>query len=597
MAARRLGLVAVIALAGCGAEGSNIVNDANSTVDGGGNDAPGACQVDIGAPANPVAGPGNLRLVAQVSNGGVLTYHWQVTHNGQVVAVTSAQADGSQVDLVATDPGVYHVQLDVGATTLCPTGQLDLNVLALGAQLQLVRLRAFAPASDGSPPQERTFQVPGGATEFAAPSWSLDPGLVANGQVISSTAGVAAYLRFMPTGKPDDAVETFSAADGSFVAQVLDGTHDVLVVPMVAGVAPRLIHGWTIATQSIQLDAGVAVAGVVRGPSGAALAGAKVRFTVDGVPSTLATTAADGSFTVALEPSPGALITLEVVPPASSGLPRLGLASSVIDLTKSVQVRYGAVVTTRNVGGTKIQRGAATLPAARVTIVGALAAIGTVTTATSEVASGTTSLALVTDAAGKLPSALAPAGPLTAVIEATPGDVALAALDLTAGVPATVDAPPMITATGRVASATGASLGGAQLTATPLGALALAGIPARTASAAADGTFALPLASGGHVALRVLDPAGRGAALELADVTAVPATLNLPAAVRLSGTLLGRNGKLIGAAVQVLCGGCTGVARTRPLAEAATNISGDFVVAVPDAGATGHAVARARARR
>src|SRR5207302_1778204 len=83
--------------------------------------------------------------------------------------------------------------------------------------------------------------------------------------------------------------------------------------------APRHLT-WAAATTTLAVDAGSAVSGVVTDAANAAVAGAKVQLAIAGVPSTLTTTAADGSFTVRAVAQTGASVAVEVVPPAGRGL-------------------------------------------------------------------------------------------------------------------------------------------------------------------------------------------------------------------------------------------------------------------------------------
>ena len=67
-------------------------------------------------------------------------------------------------------------------------------------------------------------------------------------------------------------------------------------------------------------------------------------------------------------------------------------------------------------------------------------------------------------------------------------------------------------------------------------------------------------------------------------ITAIPASEQLLQAVRLPGVLQRDGMVMSGAAVQILCSGCSGIARTRPLIETVSDAFGRFVVAVPDPG-------------
>jgi hypothetical protein len=130
-------------------------------------------------------------------------------------------------------------------------------------------------------------------------------------------------------------------------------------------------------------------------------------------------------------------------------------------------------------------------------------------------------------------------------------------------------------------------LPGAVLELVPSGALAMAAAPTRHVTAGASGTLSATLAAGGHYDLRFHDPAGRAAPLLVADrVTAtIAATYRLPTALQVRGKLvLGGTQVLANAAVQILCEACTGIDRDRPIAEAASDETGRFTLAVPDPG-------------
>jgi hypothetical protein len=63
----------------------------------------------------------------------------------------------------------------------------------------------------------------------------------------------------------------------------------------------------------------------------------------------------------------------------------------------------------------------------------------------------------------------------------------------------------------------------------------------------------------------------------------VPAIVHMPAATLVSGDIAVNGlGASAGALVQVLCATCTGIDRTRPLAEVTTDGAGHYVFAVPD---------------
>ena len=579
-------LIALCALlAACGA--SEFLPDSNPGNDASSGDAGCSTYITFD-PDNPVAGPStNVRAVANANGApGVLTYSWQVSLDGNPVDFTYAASDNSQINFIASTAGAYDVQVDIGGGSLCPVAQQFLDVSAPGANTAQYRLRVVAPPNQPAPPQEQTIQVSGGAN-FAT-AVTLDGGVTATGQVMNGGTGVPAFLRFMPTATPYAAVEAFTASDGTFSVLVLGQPHDVLVVPTVPGVAPRVIHGWTPANTLLPVDAGSAVTGTVKDPTGAALANAKVQLSIAGTPSTLTTTDAGGNFTVRAVPVSGALVEVDVTPPPGKGLPRLVATSSSFDLAAAMAVKYAATVATCDLAGTTVKRGATSLANARVVVVCQLAAIGTVTAGVAATASGSASIAASADGTGKLPSMLVPKAPLSAVVFVTNDDLAVASIDLSTCATVAISAPAMITATGTVSDSTQDTLPGVQLEAVPDGALALAGATSIEAASIANGAFSLTLASGGHYDVHFADPAGRGAPLVATNVTAatVPGAAVLPLALRVSGNvkISGQPNPVANASVQVLCVGCTGIDLERPIGEAATDQAGTFSVAVPDPG-------------
>ncbi|HLL23250.1 MAG TPA: hypothetical protein VK427_14030, partial [Kofleriaceae bacterium] len=227
-----------IVLAACGSQ------RAASDVDGGRGDALPGCYVAVEFdPPMPLAYPGSrVRATAQVTGAnGVPTYTWHIHRaSGAVVPFTSAAPDMSAVEFDSDVADVYEalVQVSGSSTGPCLVQPWMVNVAVPGANTTQVRLRVFPPTSIAAPPTERLALVSGGATSSIG-TIAIDPGVVVTG-----TTGAHAYLRFMPAAAPDATVETFAAADGTFTARVLHQPHDVLIVPLVAGFAPRLVTGW-----------------------------------------------------------------------------------------------------------------------------------------------------------------------------------------------------------------------------------------------------------------------------------------------------------------------------------------------------------------
>src|SRR5262249_51698319 len=80
--------------------------------------------------------------------------------------------------------------------------------------------------------------------------------------------------------------------------QLAGEPHDVRVVPLVLGYAPRRVDGWSPSTTLVSIGTGTTASGTVKLANNTALAGAHVSLDLDGVPSTDAVTAADGSFSL-----------------------------------------------------------------------------------------------------------------------------------------------------------------------------------------------------------------------------------------------------------------------------------------------------------
>jgi len=579
--------VVALVLAGCGLGSVGADSD-----DGAG--APPGCKVGLTFdPVTPIAGATTtIRVSANVMGApGVLGYRWLVRFGGAAVALTYAQADRSQIDFHAPVPGTYEVSLEItGSVEHCASAELPVNVRAPGARSARLRLRVVPPRTAAVPPLEKHLVIDGGAGVDLGVV-GLDQGSLVTPVVEGLRGGEPAYLRFAPNAAPDAVVEGFADGAGQVAVQLLLEPHAILVVPSRPGSAPRRIVDWSPSSSVLGVDDGSPITGTVHDPADAPLAGAKVQLSIGGVPSTLATTAADGSFTVQAVAIPGAVVAVEVTPPGASGLPRLLAASPAFDLGAAWQIRYAASLARKDLAGTKVRRQGTPVGGATVVVVGALAAAGTVTAGASADASieamGEVRISAVASSAGALPSLLVPAAQLSAVVTVAAGDLAVVALDTTGAVPASLDAPPMQAMATAMRDPTDAGLPGAVLELVPSGALAMAAAPTRHVTSGASGALTATLAAGGHYDLRFHDPAGRAAPLLVADrVTAtIAATYHLPVALQVRGKLvLGGTQALANAAVQILCEACTGIERDRPIAEAASDETGRFTLAVPDPG-------------
>ena len=578
-------LVILLAAAACASDMGQPGDDAP--------DAPVGCSVSlVFDPPMALAGPTTeIRVTAEVGAPGVPSYTWTVTHGGAPVTFAPAQPDGSAITFAAPDPGPYNVMVAVGGTSsLCPTAQSSINVGVPGGNVAQVRLRVYPPTSVLAPPAEKLVLVPGGAP-YTLGTVPVDPGIETTGFVRAGSTGVAAYLRFIPLGGRDAYVESFAASDGAFRVRVLNQLHDVLIVPMVAGYAPRLVESWLPGTQLLAIDEGTELVGQVRDPAGNALANAKVQLAFDGIPSTLATTDASGNFRVrAVVPAGAPAVRVAVTPPAATGLPRITASSASLTASGPFAIRYAPTLVRRDLGGAVVRRNGVAQANVPEKIVGSLGAIATITAGAMITASGDVRVATTTNGSGAIPNGtLAPAAPLTAVT-AIGAQLAIDAIDLTSSVPSTIDAPSALQIVSQLRDASAQPLPNAILELAPAGALALAGAPTLRAIADAAGNTSLQVPPGGHFHVRALDPLGRAAQLLLVDVptASLASAYALKPALHVTGTLvLAGNASPIGrAAVQVLCTLCDGAERSRPLAEGGSSSAGSFDLAMFDPGVT-----------
>ncbi len=577
-------VAAALATAACGGD---MASD-DDAVDAGGSDGATGCSIAVSfAPTMPVA-PATIVAQSDVfGSSGITTYVWRVTlrATGAEVPFTPLDASSRDIQFDAPTAGIYDVDLFVGAG--CPSFDGAVNVMTPGANTRAVRLRFVPPASITAPPQERIVIVPGGA-DFAAGVLTLDAGNAYPINVRTPTAtAVPAYVRFTSRSTPDAVIEGFTDSAGNTAVRLIPGRYDVLVVPTSAALAPRLVLDWDPLTTLITIDAGTALGGFVLDDAGAAVAGARVSLTSGGVPSTVATTVADGSFSLRWREG-GTIEQVTAVPPAASSLPRLD-AQVEIGALAVVTVRH-ATVPSSDVASTLVRVGGVIAASTEVVVDLGRAGAGTIRDGSTilAAASGSHRRTLRTDAAGRLPSARFIDGTGAAFITASGGPGGVAALALPLG--GTLDAAAPVTITGRVLRAAGGARAEARVRATLTGALAHAGAPVPVATAGSDGSFTIALAAGGAYALLLIDPTADDAARTVAIASATAQALgdlSLPAALAISGEVRA-TGQSVGAravGVAALCHlACAGIERTRPLGDAVTDPAGRFVVAVPDPG-------------
>lgn len=550
-------------------------------------------------PAGDVQVDTEVRATATIVNefGGVPVVDWRVRFN-QTDEVLFSTNGPFEIAFTPHETGTYTVSMDPSASgSSCPSRQQTVNVV-MGQPGEDVRLHVTPPPEANVPPIDRYIMLPRGTSMYSMNTVSLESGRVTDG-----TVGQPAYLKFIPDGQPGAIVETYTDATGAYQARVQSTPHRILVVPTDPAYPPQTIaDNLPMVGESYTLSTGVAITGTVLRPNGTPLAGAKVQVFMNDagghtVPSTIGTSAANGTFTLRAFAATGANARVVVTPPASSGLPRLEGGSQNFDFTNPITASYSSSLVLRNVNGTTVTRGAA-LPNAKVTFVGSLPlqSTGTIVAGASAASTGHVRVTVTADGSGVLPTALVPAAELFAVVEPAPGDAAVVELDLTSSVPVSIAAPAMapFSTTLMYQSMT---LEGARLELVPTGALGLAGVGPTVLYASGNGVISGSMASGAIYEARFSDPSRRAAPVGFpsmdAQTIATFPTVQLFDPLTITGTLaVGGGGNPIGGAgVQILCGfgtsafACDGVERDRPIGETASDVQGSFTIVVAAPGA------------
>jgi hypothetical protein len=554
------------------------------------------CSTSLVVTPDPAIVDQTVTVTANIVNsqGGLSDIDWRVRHNQQDIQF---ETQGTmEITFTPTEMGVYDVDMTPSSSgTLCESQHAAVNVV-MGAGENQVRLRVIPPADLGIPPIDQIKVLPPTTDAFELGTVVLDPGVTASG-----TVGHAAYLKFIPDGSPDAIVEAYTNASGAFSTKLQAAQHHVLVVPSDAAYPPQAFDLDLPGTENLTLSTGTAINGTVLRPNGSALAGAKVQLFIENsddieVPSTVATTAANGSFSLRASATTGDAARVIVTPPAGSGLPRLEASNTSFNFANPVAVAYHSSLVTRDIGGTIVTRGGA-LANAKVTIVGTipLAAAGSVSTGGTPVqAIGYVRIPATANASGALPSTLVPAADLYAVVEpGALGDAAVSAFDTTTSVPSTITAPAMIAISTRIDVDGTTPLAGPRVELEPIGALGLAGVGPTVLYGDGTGTVTGMMAAGAIYAVRISDPSKRGAPiaypmLDAASFNASNSMIHLSPALVVSGTLelQGSANRIAGAAVQLLCTdlntlfACDGIERDRPFGEDASDDQGSFEVAV-----------------
>ena len=590
---RLLPLLGIAALAACGGSASAfpdaMIDGGGFLTDAGRPDAAPACSVAVMlTPSSPVA-PVVIRAEAILNGvGGFPNFDWQVRGpNGEVQTASNGDVDTTFEANVA---GPYDVTLTVTAPgPFCAPATTHINVSAPNAQAAAYRLRLTPPANALLPPQtDRTVFVVGGS-DFSLPgALVLSAGMQLNGHLTGPSGPLAAYLR-LDADRPAFA-ELFADANGTYSGFLPVRTYSVLVVPLLADVAPKvLVATFNQLVSGLALDAGDALSGVVQDAGGGPLPGARIAIATGALPALLTDTASDGSFAAQVRAASGPL-SLTVVP--ATGALRLELAAAA-----NVNVSAGSslTVTLPEVPAASftplaVRSNGTALPGAIVTFVdaGGLPAGSVAVDGTGHPAAAAVRASFVADASGELPPITLPSGSYHVVVDpgATLGqtlgrfDVDLAASPATLA--AAAPAPTQV-----IVRHAGQPVVGAQVFAIADG---VEGVGAGVAVAAvtdSTGTATLGLAPGASYAVLVDAGAAQPLALGRAVTTGGGAavTVTLASAIKVSGTVVLPNGNpRSGVRVEALCPDCTGPDADVPLDAAITDFGGGFSVRVPDPG-------------
>jgi hypothetical protein len=533
---------------------------------------------------------------------GIEAYQFDVAFEGAPVEIRERDPfDGSKIAFTAEQPGAYRVSLfgSIGDEE-CVDGLVVVNVLDPAAQVDTYRLRFVPAAGQPAPIQEQAIAIPGGVSSYSLGAIGLANGVVAHGTVVDGGgAPLAGYLRLVATGGGEQVIEAFADAAGGFTTRVAGASYQALVVPADPAIAPARFDGLAAGVAvELAVSAGDPISGLVVDGGGAPLAGARVSLRIDGVPSTLAVTDAEGAFTVRARAGGATAVT--VSPPPGSGLPRLDLpagAGLVAAVGVPLTIRYAAGLTARDLAlEVRLADGVSPAADARVTwIARPLAEVGTVTASGGDAlaAGGGLRWTTVADGGGALAASGLPETLYDVVVET--GAVGLLEVDLAAGVasPAALVAPSAARLVGQLTAGEGDPVAAAQVVATARG--VLANVPGAVATAASDafGAFALDLVGGGGYDLSLVPADAQLARVRLVGVTAPAAgsvgdlgLTELPPAISVFGqvTIPGVAGGAAGVTVMALCWDCEGVAAQAPVAEALTDGAGRFTLAIPDPG-------------
>ncbi|MCG5052145.1 MAG: hypothetical protein KA712_04220 [Myxococcales bacterium] len=554
-----------------------------------------------------VAGPGRTATVqAQVESGRVPpeeSFVWQVSFEG---ALLVAETGGERLTFPVERRGPYPIFVQAGNCS----GSTVLQALEANERTTDLWVRVLPPAGANLVPYERTLAL--SRDGVAEQVLRLAPGVQVSiapkrASALETDVQIPAFVRVVPK-ESTFRWEGHTAATGRFEARVDPFlVYDVLLVPE-SDFAPVLLGAQTtqmLGSQSFRLDSGTLVQGTALAASGN-VAGVRVLLRAGALPSTLATSDAQGRFTLRAS---AARYGVTVRAPENAALPDLELPEAEgVTVTPQrallpLSVTWQPYEATQVVLRVRLPDGLAPLPDAEVELATRTplpnAGVLRVDQGPAQALLGKVVRRGTTDAEGQVVFLNVPRGSYRVRVTPPrrPGLVQRdhdIQLDATSA-ELTLDLPRPVTLTGQLAPAPQAA--GALIQAYDTDAPAAAPFVATVDS---QGGYALQVAPQRTYRLRAV-PAAPAPAFPMASVSVQTADLplpprTLPLAMPFAGRVTSEAGlPLAGAVVQLFCWGegsdCVSrspdgtllsVATAIPLGEITTDETGQFALSAID---------------
>lgn len=533
--------------------------------------------------------PGNVRADVQGQTGGIYDFRWQVLRAGETTSLTFIAADAHQtgIQFTVTKPGSYAILVtgrNIYDNSPCD-GQTLFLARASGPQPEAsVILRVTPPVTaQARLPRQDVLHTVTADTPVSTNVFAINDGVSLRSQLASGSTGVAGTVRLVTASGLD--VLTTAGSDGRFQALVLgQETYTPVLTPFDPALAPVQLpaqRGVTLAARTVfDVDAGVAVTGMIRDDQGGALAGARISLRAGPLTSGIGVSDATGGWRLQAAPGVYELIV------EASGWPTLTVPSLAVGTGSNFQIEYRlSRVTVR--GNLVAADGSTPLAGARVTVrspttVGQVATLR-INGQTALDVSGIVRATLVTAADGGFGPLLAPAGPYDVLVEPPAGrSEGVTAAVQTAAAQATwrLQLANKIRLQGVVSDGS-APVSGARVTAVQRVGLGAAPVTAT----GNDGSFQLLVDPAATIDLLVDPPAGRALARAHLVLPAGMSTMNvtLKRGLFVGGTVTTREGiGIAGARIEVYCATC---GDPEPLATGVTGANGRVTLYVPDPGA------------